>query len=197
MLDAARAALALRIEFSEFLSKLSPKDKTNIERRVEVLEAEPDPNRAKLWRRLASSLATLAPHAAKCIGKQTLQFYIADGKYRMQVFALEDIQDGNFTVYCPAVIDEAVKAGLVIRASDDQDPMYAVPPSNDPLQIQLLDGASQNPGAHYKDMVGWNRKAIQITLPPSASDAQIEATEMLCAIAAQHFAVPKPAAGAK
>jgi hypothetical protein len=56
---------------------------------------------------------TLAPHAAKLVGKQTAQIYVADRKYRMQVFALEDLQDGNFTVHCPDVLDEAVGSGLL------------------------------------------------------------------------------------
>ena len=59
-------------------------------------------------------MITLAP-VAKVIGKQTIQFFIPDGKYRMQVFALEDLQDGNMTVYCPDVIAECVQAGLLAR----------------------------------------------------------------------------------
>jgi len=53
--------------------------------------------------------------------------------------------------------------------------------------IHRLDKTSLNPAAHFKDMTGWNRKALRIVLPPSPSPAQIEATELLCAIAAQHF----------
>ena len=54
---------------------------------------------------------------------------------------------------------------------------------------------SLNPAAHFKDLTGWNRKALRITLPPSASPAQVEAAELLCAIAAQHFIRPTPPAG--
>jgi hypothetical protein len=186
LVNAARDALSQRLDFAQFLAKLSPKDRVNLERRVDLLEAESDPHRATLWRRLACALAALAPVAVKCIGKQTLQFYIADGKYRMQVFALEDLQDGNFTVYCPGTVEEAIGLDLLIRA-EDRPTLYLIPPSLDPLQIESLTGAS-NAAAHYKDLVGWNRKAMQITLPPFASPSQIGATEMLCAIAAQHFA---------
>ena len=185
-ISTARDALSQRLGFPEFLAKLSPKDRTNIERRIELLESEPVPHRATLWRRLACTLAALAPQNVKCIGKQTLQFYIADGKYRMQVFALEDLQDGNFTVYCPGGVDEAIELGLLVMA-ESEVPGYLLPSSEEPLQIELLSGAS-NAAAHYKDMVGWNRKAIQITLPPFASPAQIETAELLCAVAAQHFA---------
>src|ERR671912_164995 len=109
-LTSARALLTKRVTFAEFLAKLSPKDRLNAEKRVTVLEAEPDPGRAPLWQRLVGTLATLAPHAAKFVGKQTVQFYVADGKYRKQVFAMEDLQDGHFTIYCPDVLEEATRA---------------------------------------------------------------------------------------
>src|SRR3954469_3623942 len=114
VLAAARAALARRPDFSEFLARLPAKDRANAERRGAALEAGPAPAAAGVWRRLACTLMTLAPHAAKLVGKQTVQFYIADGKYRMQVFALEDLQDGNITIYCPDVLSQAVEAGLLV-----------------------------------------------------------------------------------
>lgn len=192
---AAREALTHRLDFNEFLAKLAQKDKVNAERRVALLEEEPDPARARLWKRLACTLMTLAPQSAKLAGRQTIQFYIADGKYRMQVFALEDLQDGNFTVYCPDVLDEAIAAGLLMGAEEPGAPFRRVASSKEPLLIESLDGSSLNPAAHYKDLLGWNRKALRITLPPSASAAQIETTELICALAAHHFAVAKPSAG--
>src|SRR5688500_12885555 len=122
VLAAARESLAKPLQFSEFLAKLGSKDRASAERRVTVLAAAPDAARAALWQRLACSLMTLAPFAAKLIGKQTLQIYIADGKYRMQVFALEDLQDGDFTVYCPDVLDQAVKSGLLAPAPNAAEP---------------------------------------------------------------------------
>ena len=190
-MSAARKALAQPLSFDQFLGQLAPKDKLNAERRVDVLEAEPDPARARLWRRLASTLITLAPQSAKLVGRQTVQFYIPDGKYRMQVFALEDLQDGNFTVYCPDVLEEATAAGL-LSGSDEAGPhLRLIGTSREPLLIEALDKESANPGAHYKDMVGWNRKAVRITLPPSASPVQIETTELICAMAARHFVASK------
>jgi hypothetical protein len=187
MIVKARESLARRLNFDDFLAKLSPKDRASAERRISVLEGEPDQNRARLWRRLACTLMTLAPHAAKLVGRQTLQLYVADGKYRMQVFALEDLQDGNFTIYCPDVLGEVVKAGLVSRSTHDEAHAYVVESSDEPLRIEPLDASSRNSADHYKDMTGWNRKALRITLPPSASVAQIETAELICAIAAQHF----------
>ena len=135
---------------------------------------------------------TLAPHAAKLIGRQTVQFYVADGRYRMQVFALEDLQDGKFTVYCPDVLAEAAEAGLLAPPAHPDSALHVVARSGEPLHIEQLDGNSVNPAAHFKDMMGWNRKALRITLPPTPSAAQVEATELLCALAAGHFVRPRP-----
>jgi hypothetical protein len=189
-LDTARASLSQPLTFPAFLAKLSPKDRTSAARRISVLEALPDKDRAHLWRRLACSLMTLAPFAAKLVGKQTLQVYVADGKYRMQVFALEDLQDGHFTLYCPDVLEEAAQLGLLAPdpfSQLSQPDLYLIEPSKEQLLINRLDSRSVNPAPHVKDLTGWNRKAIRITLPPSPSPAQIEAAELLCALAAQHF----------
>jgi hypothetical protein len=180
------------MDFADFLARLPAKDRVNAEKRVAVLETGPDPRRAALWRRLVCVLMTLAGHAAKFVGKQTIQFYVADGlRYRMQVFALEDLQDGYMTVYCPDALAEAVKAG-VLAPADAASHMYLILSSDEPLRVESLDGNSLDPGAHFKDLTGWNRKALRITLPPSASPAQLEATELLCAIAAGHFVRPAP-----
>ena len=44
------------------------------------------------------------------------------------------------------------------------------------------------PEFFYKDMTGWNRKAICVTLPAMASEAQVRAVENLCALAATEWA---------
>src|SRR3954470_15030193 len=154
-LDTARERLSSPLNFTEFLVKLSPKDRATAERRIGALEAEADPSRAHLWRRLACSLMTLAPDASKLVGKQTLQIYVADGKYRMQVFALEDLQDGNFTVYCPDVLDEAVRSGLLAPMAGSEPDAYVTGTTADPLRVQRLDAKSLYPAAHIKDLTGW------------------------------------------
>jgi hypothetical protein len=191
LLNDAREALARRRDFETFLAKLPAKDRTNAERRVGVLEAEADPSRVRLWKRLACALMTLAPHAAKLVGRQMLQFYVADGRYRMQVFAMEDLQDGHFTIYCPDVLQEAIRAGLILNTEAEPN-VYRLG-SGGVLFVESLDKDSLNSAAHFKDMVGWNRKALRVVLPPSASPEQVEATELLCAIAARHFIAAPPA----
>lgn len=187
----ARKALSHPLKFEDFIAKLAGKDRINAERRVEALE-QVERRRADLWKRLACTLMSLSPHAAKFVGKQTVQFYVADGKYRMQVFALEDLQDGLMTVYCPDVLAEATGAGLFSGSLGPDSHVHVLAASQESLRIEPLDKNSGGAAAHFKDMVGWNRKALRITLPPSASDSQIGTAELLCAIAAQHFPVAAP-----
>jgi hypothetical protein len=190
MTDASES-LKHRLRFDEFLAKLSPKDRINAERRAALLEASDTPGVAELWRRLACTLMTLAPHAAKLVGKQTVQYYVADGKYRMQVFALEDLQDGNITVYCPDVRATAVEGALLVAmGSADSAGIYGIVGSRCTLRVDALDRDSVNPAAHFKDMVGWNRTALRVTLPSTAAAEQVAAAELLCAIAATQFARP-------
>ena len=79
------------------------------------------------------------------------------------------------------------QAGLLASQPLAQPDHYLIEPSREQLLINQLDSKSLNPAPHYKDMTGWNRKALRITLPPSPSPAQIEAAELLCALAAQQF----------
>src|SRR3954447_15844560 len=117
-LAAAKKALAQPIDFDKFLERLGPKDKVNVERHVTAMEAESDPAHAVLWKRLACALATLAPHSVKLNGQHSAQFYVQDGKYKMQVFAMEDLRDGKITVYCGDSSEQARAAGL-LTINDD------------------------------------------------------------------------------
>lgn len=189
-LAAARQSLARRVEFGDFLARLSARERLNAEKRVVVLEAEAGPGRATLWRRLVCALATLAPHAAKLVGRQTVQFYVADGKYRMQVFALEDNRDGKLLVYAVDAMDDAIKAQVIKPTPKGAEDAAAHPISNgQALSVESLTNENTpNPSAFYKHMLGWNRKAVRITLPHDATGAQVEAAEQLCAIAAIRWA---------
>jgi hypothetical protein len=198
LLVEASESLRQPLSFEEFLAKLPQKDRVNAEKRVVVLAASGAPGLAELWRRVAAALMTLAPHAAKLVGKQTVQYYAADGKYRMQVFALEDLQDGKLTVYCPDVLADAVDAGLLAPptvAEPDGTGTYGIVGTPDALRIDALDRDSLNPAAHFKDMVGWNRRALRLMLPPTASPEQVAAAELVCAIAARRFSNSATAVG--
>jgi hypothetical protein len=121
-------------------------------------------------------MMSMAPHSAKANGQQSMQFYIQDGKYRMQIFALEDLRDGSVHVYAADAIEEATKGGLFAKAKAGDEPNeLRLTGSTDTLNVERLDGKVSNPAPFYKDMLGWNRRAIHITLPNTASDAQADA----------------------
>ena len=164
------------IDYDGFLAKLTPKDRLNIERHITAVEEVSTRNHAKLWKRLATAMMSMAPHSAKANGQQSMQFYIQDGKYRMQIFALEDLRDGTVHVYAADAVDEATKAGVFGKAKPGDEPNeLRLPGSSDTLNVERLDGKVSNPAPFYKDMLGWNRRAVHIALPVMASDAQADA----------------------
>lgn len=183
------------MEYETFLGKLSPKDRANAERHVAACEAEGGPDHARLWKRMARLLATLAPHSAKVNAQQSIQFYVADGKYRMQVFALEDLRDGKLTIYCKDVLDDAIRRGLLGKGEPGPDEVrrFPIPRSHDAVAIEQLDGTFANPAVFFKDMLGWNRKAIRIIVPVGASSAQVAAVEAVCALSVEGKGAPVPA----
>ena len=220
-IDAARAALAAPVDFDTFQAKLAPKDRLNVQRHLAALEADAD--HAALWTRLACDLMTLAPHAAKTNGQQSVQFFIPDGKYRMQVFALEDKRDGKLTVYVGNVLDEAQAKWLLKKAPRDpaagraaggaarpgEDPPEAAADATtgspnayrpataaagaaasgpETLWIDELDGKTPNPAPFYKDMLGWNRKALRLTFLTTAAEPLVETVEAMCALSAKVWA---------
>ena len=197
-LAAAREALAKPLDFETFLTKLGPRGRVHAERHVATADAEPEhgPRHAEVWQRLARSLISLASHAAKINGQQSVQIYIADGKYKMQVFALEDLRDGSIHVFCSNVLDDAMKQGVVgTRKREEKGPLaFQIPSTDDWLTVEELDGSTANPAPFYKDMLGWNRKAVRVTIPKNATDAQITAVEAFCALSARAWINnPKPA----
>ena len=186
-LKLAREALASRAELEAVLVKLGAKGRVNAEKHLAALEALGNPAHATLWKRMVCTLMTLAPHAVKINREENLQFYIADGKYRMQMFAIEDLRAGDLTVYCTDAVDKATEAGLLKKAADTGDEVnrYEVGSGGETLVIDRLDGKSLNPAPFFKDMMGWNRKALKIVLPVTASEKQIEAVELVCALSIQ------------
>lgn len=183
--------MAQPLTFEEVLAKLSGRDRVNAQRRVTVLDAQVSRVQGDVWQRLVCSLMTLAP-IAKFVGRQAVEFYVPDGRYRMQVFALEDMQDGNLTVYCPDVLKQALASGLLLETGRPAPAAYVLAATGEPMHVDALDGSGLTPDAHYKNLTNWNRRALRVTLSRSPSPGQVEAAELLCAIAAVQF-VPNPA----
>jgi hypothetical protein len=198
-LAAARGAIANPMGYDQFLGKLGAKDRLAAERHVAACEADSDAKHASLWKRLARTLMTLAPHAARFASQHTAQFYVPDGRFRLQAFALEDQRDGSISVYVGDVLDEAVRAG-VLKSGGPMSPepgtiQARIGSGAETLAVERLDARSTALPEFYKHMLGWNRRAVRVVLPTSASAAQAEAVELLCAMAVgQLTAGQRPAA---
>ena len=202
----------------EFFKNVSAKDRTGVEKHLAVIDAEPDAAHGRIWRRVAKSLRRLAPLAVQTAGQHAVQFFVADGKYRMQAFALEDQRDGKILIYLPDVLEEAGKARVLKAAKPAAAAAASASAAGAPgtapaapmpeytvagaagtrLRIEALDAAnSPNPAPHYKHMLGWNRKALRITLLTTATEPELEAAEKLCSLAAKRWAGAAAATPAK
>jgi hypothetical protein len=204
------------VAFEAFLSGIGNKDRQNIQRHLTAVDAEAGPAHGRLWRRLAVTLRKLAPLAVQTVAQQAVQFFVADGKYRMQVFTLEDKRDGMLQVYLPDVLDAAFRAKILAKpskraatASTRSKPSNGIPlggpldapagviaveypitaKAGESLRIEALDNHnSPEPPPHVRHMLGWNRKALRITLSANGSPAQAAAVEALCELAAKSWA---------
>jgi hypothetical protein len=112
---------------------------------------------------------------------------VADGKYRMQVFALEDNCDGMLSIYMPNVLAKAVTAKLLVKNAGQYSPASA---PKQVITLQQLDANNpSDPPEFVKHMTGWNRKAMKLTLQANEPDSPLVATaEGLCELAAKQWA---------
>jgi hypothetical protein len=173
--------------FDTFLARLGERDRQNIIRHLTACETTGGPAHATLWKRLAAMLGGLASHAVKMNGLRAIQFFAADGKHRKQMFALEDARDGLLQVYAPDVLKEAQANGLITRTVDQDGAAgfyEARGQSGEKLMIESLTAAGTTFAPDfYRHMLGWNRSAVRITLPISASEGHVKVAESLCALA--------------
>lgn len=183
--------------FDAVLAKTGAKDRTHIQRHLATADAEPEGAHAALWRRLAEMLANLAPLPVTATGHTAVMFFVPDGKYRMQAFALEDQSDGRVTVYLPDVLADAIKKKILKKGSEPTE--FAIVGSlRSTLRAEALDAQNTpEPPVHVKNMLGWNRKSLRVTLPILGTDkARLNALNELCKLAAKQWAdrlAPPPA----
>jgi hypothetical protein len=197
-LTAARAALEPRLRYEEFLAKLfSAKERASAQQHLDTHRGPGgDPRYAALWERIVTAMLTLAPALPKFGGRRAAQFSIPDGKYKLQVFALQEDDGGVLHVYCPDVRPEAQKAGLVRGgAKTDGGRSYLGGGPVDGVLVEEIEdsGGEQRPAECVRPMLGWGKKALHLTLKADASESQISAVEQVCAVAALKW---KPAASA-
>lgn len=165
--------------------------RASIERHVALCEKEMWPDHVRLWRRLAGLLGRLTPDIAPLAGPNAIRFYAPDGKYRLQVFALEDLRQGDLAIYLNDSRASALSKGVLAEPTEKDSNLYGVNShgGNERLLIEPLTsrGTTAAP-EYYRHMLGWHRTAIRITLGRNPTPGQIRAAETMCVIA-----VPDPA----
>jgi hypothetical protein len=188
---------SLAAKFEPVLDRAGVKERTKIEKHLTLCDAEESTAHGQLWRRVAVILGELAPLAIQSAGHNAWKFFIPDGKYRMQVFALEDSFDGILRVYLPDVLNEAVKTKILAKTPVPQT--YAIDGSATQLKIESLGVAEASAAPpHYQHMLGWNRKAIRLNLPTAKADEKLyAAVQALAQLAAKSWASPAAAAATR
>ena len=131
----------------------------------------------------------MAPFATE-VSWPAVRFYIADGKYRRQVFAMEDLGKGLILVYVPDVLAAALKQGL-LGASEtngaEAKVSYGIP-GGGRLDVESIHADSKDIPPSVKGMLGWGRKAVRLDIPVTATDKQLRAVEKVCELAAEAWA---------
>lgn len=186
--EESRPAMAAPMDPEVFLSKFSAKDQKGIARHLITCEEKWGAAASERWSRFAHILMALAPHPAKLGAQQAIQFYVPDGKYKMQVFALQVLDEGVLAVYTGNILEQALHAGILVGPmSAEGGTIYRIGQSPESLAIDALDWQTFNLAPVCKGLTGWHRKAMCIALPPNASPVQLAAVERLCALAAQQW----------
>ena len=175
--------------FETFLSTLGERDRRNFRNHLSACEAEHDSPRATLWKRLSCTLGALAGKPARTTGKRAVQFFVADGQYLMQLFALEDPHDGTLVVYAPDALGAAVEAGVLrgpVSVGADVLLYEVRGLAGVNLRVEVLSAAKTvDAPEYYRHLLGWKRRALKVTLRTTAGQAQVSACEALCRLAAR------------
>ncbi len=169
------------------LERVGIKERAKIDKHLAACDAEASAIHGRLWRRMVGILGELAPLSMQSAGNNTWRFFIADGKYRMQVFALEDPFDGMLRIYLPDVLKEAMKAKILAKTTNLES--FTVAGTGSRLKVESLGTAeAADAPPHYKHMLGWNRKALRLTVSTTESDDTVDrVVQSLASLAAKHW----------
>jgi hypothetical protein len=198
------AAAVEDLGYDGLLARLGQRDRQAVERHVAVCDAESSPAHGNLWRRVACLLAAVASRPSgntearaaqtsrqfgvQTAGQRAVQFFAPDGKYRRQVFALEDLRDGALSVYTVDALAAALRAGALRGPvkTDEGVKVYEVcgGAGHGTVRIESITAATVGSAPdYYRHMVGWNRTALKVTMAVTASDADVRALAVLFALA--------------
>ncbi len=180
-------AAAATENYEAFLSRLGQKALAAVEKHAELCEADAGQGYGRWWKRLAGVLGKLAPFAIETAGHQALKFHIPDGKYRVQVFALEDNGQGRIFVYMPDISALAVSKKLV-KAGADGHTYSIVGEADTRLDLEVITSETKDAPVFCKPMLGWGRRAIRTSVSVIGDERQVNALEKLCGLAAEAWA---------
>jgi len=178
----ARQLLSSGSDYDAFVTRLSMKDRANTAKHLTAIEATPDGRaHAATWKKLIVAMASLTTSDLRTLSGHAVMFFIVDGQYRMQILALHDALDGKISVYCGDIIADAVGAKLI---KPDVPTVFKIGTTDEKMTIERLDGTSRDLLPFCKNLIGWNRQAVRISLPVDASPTQVSTALDLCAITA-------------
>ncbi len=173
-------------DYEAFVERLSVKGKAAAGKHDELAGAEGEQGYGEMWKRLVGGLSRLAPHASEMAGHQCVKFHIPDGKYRQQVFALEDTRQGTIVVYLPDIAAKAVERKL-LRPGATTGTYKLANDGDAPLELEVINAETRDMTV-CKPMVGWGRRALRAHVSVSAKEKQVRSLEMLCELAAEAWA---------
>jgi hypothetical protein len=173
--------------YEAFLGQLSVKGLAAVHKHDEFCDAESARTLGALWKRLAGDLGKLAGHATEVQGQVAVKFHIADGKYKQQVFALEDTRQGYIAVYLPDVVQLAMRQKILATGASAHH--YKVRGGTEQVQFTQIDAETKDLSA-CKGMVGWGRRALRAEVNGQTPEEHVHAIEQMCELAAQKWAAP-------
>ena len=174
-------------QLEQLLGRVPAKERAKIEKHLAACDAEADTAHGDVFRRVMTMLDGHAGAGVDSVGGQAWRFFVPDGKYRLQVFAMEDRGDGTLRVFLPDVLAQALKGGVLSKTPIANEYTLKGGAARS-VHVEPLDQEKPEPPAHVKSMLGWGRKAIAITIPVVGSTAQVSVAEALCALAAKKWA---------
>jgi hypothetical protein len=175
--------------FDDFLARMSGSGRNAVERHLTACEKDMAPDHAQLWKQLVGLLGRLTPDVAPVAAARGVRFYVPDGKFKRQVFAVEDLRDGKLAIYLDDTRTIAFREGVLTAHPAEADShLYRIgggKADNERLSVEPLTAAGTSSAPdYYKHMLGWHRSAIRITLHPDSTAGQVRAAEAMCIIAA-------------
>ncbi|QOV87948.1 hypothetical protein [Humisphaera borealis] len=168
--------------FNEAFEKVSPKDRANLQKHLDAVASMPHAF-TDTWKGLLLTLSQHAPHACQTVGTEAVRFFVQDGTYKLQMFALEDKLAEPIRVYLPNVLEASIKAKLISRTAAP-NAFTVAGESGEPILIDELDASTTiDAPVHFKFMIGLNRKALRVTFPSRDRTGLVKLISAMCDLA--------------